>query len=121
MPVPIPLNECVVLDHDRLLWGTCHTPYGPVRPCVGQLQFVRWHLNENSDDACTLLDANNTVVAMIVPHSELALTGARVARLRAEQVRHLKRAASDPAYARRWSQRFREASRDRPALASPQP
>lgn len=110
MPVPIPLNECIVLDHDRLLWATCHTPYGPVRPCVGQLEFAHWHLNENSDDACTLLDASDAVVATIIPHSELALTDGRAARLRAEQSRHLKRAAADPAYARRWSQRFREAN-----------
>lgn len=110
MPVPIPLNECIVLDPDRLLWATCHTPYGPVRPCVGQLEFAHWHLAENSDYGCTLLDTNAAVVATIIPHTDLNLTDGRAARLRAEQTRHIKRAATDPAYAHRWSQRFREAN-----------
>jgi hypothetical protein len=110
MPVPIPLNECIILDHGRLLWATCHTPYGPVRPCVGQLEFAHWHLTENTDDGCTLLNASDAVVATIIPHSDLPLTSGRAARLRFEQTRHQKRAATDPAYARRWSLRFREAN-----------
>ena len=110
MPVPIPLNECVVLNHDRLLWATCHTPYGPVRPCVGQLEFSNWHPIASPDGGCTLLDANGDVVASIIPHTQLDLSEGRATRLRSEQARHLQRAATEPAYARRWAQRFREAN-----------
>ena len=110
MPVPIPLNECVVLNHDRLLWATCHTPYGPVRPCVGQLEFSGWRPEESPGHGCTLVAATGAVVASIIPHAQLDLSEGRASRLRSEQARHLRRAATDPAYARRWAQRFREAN-----------
>lgn len=116
MPVPIPLNECVILDEGRLLWATCHTPYGPVRPCVGRLEFARWRANAPLGHGCTLLDENDTTIATILPCTELALTDGRASRLRADQAKHLKRAAADPAYASRWALRFKEAS-----IAPPSP
>ena len=110
MPVPIPLNECLVLNQDRLLWATCHTPYGPVRPCVGQLEFSGWSPEESPGRGCILYDGDGAPVGSIIPHAQLGLSEGRASRLRIEQARHLRRAATDPSYARRWAQRFREAN-----------
>lgn len=117
MPVPIPLNECVVLNQNRLLWATCHTLYGTARPCVGQLEFAGWLPNDAPAHGCTLHDADGELLASLVPNSQLALADGRATRLRAEQARHQRRAATDPAYAHRWAQRFREASQHPPAKA----
>ena len=110
MPVPIPLNECVVLSENRLLWATCHTPYGPVRPCVGQVEFSTWRLIDGADNGCQLLNTEGQIVASFIPYDQLNMTPSRAAKLQDDQVRHLRRAATDPSYARRWAQRFKEAS-----------
>jgi hypothetical protein len=114
MPVPIPLNECVIVHNNRLLWATCHTPYGPTRPCVGRLAFAGWHSLPVACGGCTLHAKNGAEVARIVPNTALALPDGRAARLRAEQLRHAQRAASDPSYARRWALRFKEANSSPP-------
>jgi hypothetical protein len=64
---------------------------------------------------CTLHDADGELLASLVPNSQLSLADGRATRLRAEQARHQRRAATDPAYAHRWAQRFREASQLPPA------
>jgi hypothetical protein len=115
MPVPIPLNECVIVHNNRLLWATCHTPYGPTRPCVGRLAFAGWHSLPVACGGCTLHAKNGAEVARIVPNTALALPDGRAARLRTEQLRHAQRAASDPSYARRWALRFKEANSPPPA------
>jgi len=114
MPVPIPLNECVILHNNRLLWAACHTPYGPTRPCVGRLAFAGWHSLPAACGGCTLHAKNGAEVARIVPNTALDLPDGRAARLRAEQLRHAQRAASDPSYARRWALRFKEANSSPP-------
>ena len=114
MPVPIPLNECVILHNNRLLWATCHTPYGPTRPCVGRLAFAGWHSLPAACGGCTLHAKNGAEVARIVPNTALDLPDGRAARLRGEQLRHAQRAASDPSYARRWALRFKEANSSPP-------
>jgi len=108
MPVPIPLNECVALSATRLLWATGHTAYGPTRPCVGLLEFDTWQ--PIHDDGLVLMRTDGTAIARIVPHSTLNLPAARAARLRADQQRHLHRAATDASYAHRWARRFQEAN-----------
>jgi hypothetical protein len=108
MPVPIPLNECIVLVSGRLLWGTCHTPFGTARPCVGQIEFAKWRVNRPQDGTYELLDARKQVVVSLVPLSALHLTLSRANRLRRVQSRHQIRAAANASYARRWARKFRE-------------
>lgn len=108
MPVPIPINECTVLASGRLLWGTSHTPFGPARPCVGQIEFAGWR-REGTAGVFELLDPHDHVVATLVPYAALPLTVSRATRLREDQSRHQRRAATDPAYASRWARQFREA------------
>jgi antitoxin (DNA-binding transcriptional repressor) of toxin-antitoxin stability system len=57
-----------------------------------------------------LLAPNGEEVARIVPLTRLDLPPERARRLREDQAKHEQRAAREPAYARRWAQRFREAS-----------
>lgn len=110
MPIPIPLNECVVRgDHD-LLWATMHSPYGPTKPCVGLLSCDSWRPLGDSNNGFVLLGATGEEVARIVPIQQLPLTTDRSRRLREEQAKHEHRAAHEPAYARRWALKFREAS-----------
>ena len=110
MPVPIPLNECVMLDTRHLLWATSHTPYGAARPCAGFLICDAWHPLENDDPSSGLILFEADVeVARLVPLERLGLPGERVRRLREDQTRHQHRAAREPAYAHRWALRFREA------------
>jgi len=115
MPVPIPINECAVLPSGRLLWGTCHTPYGPARPCIGQIDFASWRFHEPQHLGCELLDANGQVVATLVPHLALDLTASRATRLLNDQAQHRRRASTDPAYASRWARQFRAAHNPHPA------
>lgn len=110
MPVPIPLNECVLRDEQHLLWATIHSPYGPTRPCVGLLSCSAWHPLGKVDDGVALFADDGVEVARIVPFDALFLTSDRARKLREDQVRHEHRAARDPAYAGRWARRFREAS-----------
>lgn len=110
MPVPIPLNECVLRDERHLLWATIHSPYGPTRPCVGLLPCAAWFPLGEADDGVSLLSDDGVEVARIVPLDALALTSDRARKLREDQARHESRAARDPAYASRWARRFREAS-----------
>jgi hypothetical protein len=110
MPVPIPLNECVIVNHRRLLWATCHTPYGSTRPCVGRLEFSGWSPLHGSTGGCALHAEDGVELARIVPNSALALPVDRALRLRTEQARHTRRAATDASYARRWALRFKEAN-----------
>ncbi|AKC82959.1 hypothetical protein IMCC26134_09540 [Verrucomicrobia bacterium IMCC26134] len=110
MPVPIPLNECVVINQKRLLWATCHTPYGPTRPCVGRLDFFGWNLLKDTKGGCVLQAEDGAELARIVPNSALELPVDRAFRLRTEQARHAERAATDASYARRWALRFKEAN-----------
>lgn len=114
MPVPIPLNECVIVHHNRLLWATCHTPYGPTRPCVGRLEFAGWQLLPDNTGGCMLNAEDGTELARIIPNTALELPEGRANRLRAEQVRHSRRAATDASYARRWAIRFKEANSSQP-------
>ena len=110
MPVPIPLNECVLRDEHHLLWATMHSPYGPTRPCVGLLPCAAWRPLGNADAGVSLLTKEGAEVARIVPLTTLALTTERARKLREEQKRHAHRVAREPAYARRWARRFREVS-----------
>ena len=110
MPVPIPLNECVLRDDRHLLWATIHSPYGPTRPCVGLLPCDAWRPLGKEGDGYQLLRSGGEEVARIVSLESLSLTTDRTRKLRDEQRRHEYRAAHEPAYARRWSIRFREAS-----------
>lgn len=110
MPVPIPLNECVLRDERHLLWATIHSPYGHTRPCVGLLACASWRPLDSKQSGIALLAESGEEVARIVPVETLGLTTDRARRLREEQARHEHRAAREPAYARRWAQRFREAS-----------
>jgi hypothetical protein len=111
MPVPIPLNECVLRDERHLLWATMHSPYGPTRPCVGLLACASWRpLGKPGSQGFALFTESGEEVARIVPLDTLGLTTDRARRLRDEQARHEHRAAREPAYARRWAQRFRETS-----------
>lgn len=110
MPVPIPLNECVLRDDRHLLWATSHTPYGPARPCVGLLPCEAWRPLGEEGEGCLLLSASGEEVARIVALDSLPLTTDRARKLRQDQTRHEQRAASEPSYARRWALRFREAS-----------
>ena len=111
MPVPIPLNECIILGGHRLLWATNHTPYGPVRPCVGQLDFSFWRPSDGDRPGCEFLDPHGQLIGSILPHTTLKLSSGRAGQLRREQDRHQRRAATDASYAHRWAQRFQEASR----------
>lgn len=110
MPVPIPLNECVLRDGQHLLWATLHSPYGPTRPCVGLLACAAVRPLGDGHDGIALLSDTGEEVARIVPLASLSLTTDRARRLREEQARHEHRAAREPAYAHRWALRFREAS-----------
>jgi hypothetical protein len=111
MPVPIPLNECVILDERHLLWATIHSPYGPTRPCVGMIHCVRWQpLGEIACQGIALLADTGDEVARIVPFDLLNLTSDRARRLREDQARHEHRAARDSSYTNRWARRFREVS-----------
>lgn len=110
MPVPIPLNECVLRDERHLLWATMHSPHGPTRPFVGLLACAAWRTLGDNQNGIALLADTGEEVARIVPLETLGLTSERARRLRADQARHEHRAAREPAYARRWAQRFREAS-----------
>ncbi len=110
MPVPIPLQECVLRDERHLLWATNFTPYGPTRPCVGLLACSAWRPLGDQEAGCQLLSASGEEVARIVPFAQLDLPADRLRRLREDQARHEHRAAREPAYARRWAQHFREAS-----------
>lgn len=112
MPVPIPLNECVLHGEHRLLWATCHTPYGPVRPCVGVVTFQDWSPSPDGD--CTFYDQAGHVVALIRPTEHLGLPTGRSSKLLREQSDHRERASSDPSYASRWAKSFREASQATP-------
>ncbi len=110
MPVPIPLNECVLRDDRHLLWATMHTPFGPTRPCVGLIPCEAWRPLGTSGEGCLLLSASGEEVARIVPLEAISLTTDRARKLRLDQARHEQRAAREPSYARRWALRFREAS-----------
>ncbi len=110
MPVPIPLNECVLRDDRHLLWAILHTPFGPARPCVGLRPCEAWRPLGEEGEGCLLLSASGEEVARIVPIESLCLTTDRARKLRQDQARHEHRAASEPSYARRWALRFREAS-----------
>lgn len=110
MPVPIPLNECVLRDERHLLWATMQSPYGPTRPCVGLLACASWRHLGDARNGVALLAESGEEIARIVPLDTLGLTSDRARRLRDEQARHEHRAAREPAYARRWAQRFRETS-----------
>jgi hypothetical protein len=112
LPVPIPLNECVLRDERHLLWATMHSPYGPTRPCVGILACVACRPLGQDSEGYILLDAADREIARIVPLEALDLPSDRARKLRAEQSRHEYRAAREPAYARRWALRFREASKE---------
>jgi hypothetical protein len=109
MPVPIPLNECVLRDDRHLLWATMHSPHGATRPCVGLLSFDAWQTTGDAPGGCVLLDAAGAGIARIVPLESLGMSSDRARRLREAQSRHEHRAAREPAYARRWARRFREA------------
>jgi len=110
MPVPIPLNECVLRDENHLLWATGHTLYGPTRPCVGHLEFHGWSRLEENAPGIALLAASGREIARIVPLDQLLLPALRARRLREEQARHVQRAATEPSYTRLWAMRFREAN-----------
>lgn len=107
MPVPIPINECVILTDHRVLWATCHTPFGPVRPCVGSLTFHSWETTPSG--SCTFHNDTGSIMAAIIPTEQLGLTGRRANRLLREQSDHRLRASQDPTYAGRWARQFREA------------
>ncbi len=118
MPVPIPLNECVLRDERHLLWATIHSPYGATRPCVGLLACATWRpLGDSTGAGVALLADSGAEVARIVPLDSLPLTSDRARRLREVQSRHEHRAAREPAYARRWARSFREASASATAAA----
>jgi hypothetical protein len=109
MPVPIPLNEVTLLGDTRLLWATCHTPFGTARPLVGQLAFDRWTHLDSPGAGSAFLDDSGRELARIVPHTALGLPHTRMQRLRQADAAHRHRAARDPNYARRWSKIFQAA------------
>ncbi len=114
MPVPIPIHECMILRDGRLLWGTFASPFGPSRPCIGQIPFAGWRSLFPEDQGLELLDPEGHVIATFIPHSALPLSQSRASRLRSEHIRHRQRAADDPAYASRWARQFRAALESTP-------
>lgn len=111
MPVPIPLDEGQVTAAGQFVWATGHTLFGPSRPQVGQLEFVTWQFDSESNGRCELLDRGGEVIARLVPTNTLALPAARAERLQSEFARHRQRVSADGIYASRWAQRLREFQR----------
>jgi len=108
MPVPIPLDECLLTDGDHLLWGTGHTLYGPSRPQIGVLEFATWQLSTEGELRCEFFNQQGEVIARLVPLKNLTLPTARAERLRSELARHRQRISADASYAGRWARGFRE-------------
>lgn len=111
MPVPIPLDECLVTAGNQLLWATGHTIYGPSRPQVGHLEFATWQFDAEFNGGCELLNKQGEVIARLVRSDSLALPAARAGRLRAEFARHRQRIAADAIYASRWARGFHDIQR----------
>lgn len=111
MPVPIPLDECLVTAGNQLLWATGHTIYGPSRPQVGHLEFATWQFGAEVNGGCELLNQQGEVIARLVRSDTLALPAARAGRLKADFARHRQRISADATYASRWARGLREIQR----------